>query len=436
MYETHDTKEPEDSAIVRPYARRNRSRPIREGARSNSAGAAQNCVVQGSSLPICGCPKDTNEMKSVINSKKDLNVSSVTNLKSTNSNRGTILKVFASDKQLTKDLDSAWELEINAESVNGSLPGTQLDVATPENLEEDQLSKPCQIDPLPIPIFTLSAEADVLQKEQLVSGSQECLPSAATKSSENETASVQKKGFNDLKRVNKTVLNEVQKSCAAVGTKDLDSESSCTKPCLGLDVHNDSDFLRNPNSDGNIMDRTLEVEGIAKQVREEIVQEKRDKSLDGGGVINNNHSSVCQNDFPIFIGEEDINSTRSELHNKIKSHSNTKRVQQSGHTVSFNGRKIDVLDDNSSIKKEVICTDKLQDPQDISRGNLSVAELSAIDPTAVSEPQSVFDNVLKVVDKAHEDSMLEEAQTIEVFIHYFLLPLILSFLTARGLFYY
>ena len=48
---SQNAKESEDSAIFRPYARRNRSRSNRDGARSSPADMVPSCGGHGSSLP-------------------------------------------------------------------------------------------------------------------------------------------------------------------------------------------------------------------------------------------------------------------------------------------------------------------------------------------------------------------------------------------------
>ncbi|CAN1767437.1 Chromatin modification-related protein EAF1 A [Linum perenne] len=84
MEGTQNAKESEDSAIVRPYARRNRSRPNRDGART-SADVVKRPGGHGSSLPIRGGSRNT-KLTSESNNQKDNTVASFGKPKPTISN--------------------------------------------------------------------------------------------------------------------------------------------------------------------------------------------------------------------------------------------------------------------------------------------------------------------------------------------------------------
>lgn len=418
---TQNAKESEDSAIVRPYARRNRSRSNREGARSNSTEMVQSRGGQGSSLPVRSSSRETKGMVFEANNQKDQNIPSVSNLKSASSNGDVVPKVVISDKQLDMGLDGSQLNKLSGGPTNGSMHESKLDIAAPRSLQESQDIQPSQADAQQIPIVVASGEPDIGEKDHMVSAVLE--PCVATTSSiKNETTSVQPNGISNLKSENKVVQNEVQNSSAAVGTKGLDSESSCTQTSLGLDVHNDSDMCtntRNFDSNGNTMEQTSDVEGTPDPSVGEMQKEKNEeKAVDGGAAITDNHSSLCQNhsgNVSTVKIEEDVAATRLESDIEIKLRSSIEGVQKSDHILSETDRKVDHKpDSNTNFDKDNKCTGRRQDHQDISMDELPETALSGKDSAADIEHQACSGNGLKVADKAQEDSILEEARTIEV----------------------
>ncbi|XP_015892402.3 chromatin modification-related protein EAF1 B isoform X2 [Ziziphus jujuba] len=415
---TQNAKESEDSAIVRPYARRNRSRSNREGARSNSTDMVQSRSGQGSSLPLCSSLRDTKVTAMEANNEKDQNMPSVSNLKSASSNGDVVPKVVISDNQLDMGLDGAQLHKMSVGTSNGSVHDSKLDIVAPRSLQESQDNQPSQVDAQQIPSVVASGALDVSEMDHMVSAGQE--PCLATTNINNET-SVQPNGISNSKRENKIIVSEVQNSSAAGGTKGLDSESSCTQTSLGVDVHNDSDMCtntRNIDCYGNTMEQTSDVEGAPNPSGGEMEKGKNEeKAVDGGAVITDNRSSLCQNhsgDVSTVKIEEDMPATRPDSDSEIKLLSSTEGVQKSDQIVSETDRKVDdKLDTNININKENKCVGRLQEPQDISMHELPEAASSGKDSAATLEPQVCPDNAVKVVDKAHEDSILEEARTIE-----------------------
>jgi hypothetical protein len=414
---TQNAKESEDSAIFRPYARRNRSRPNRDGTRSSSTDV-QGRSGQGSSLPARGVLKDSKGSISETNYQKDQNIPSVTNPKSVKSNGDIAPKVAISDNQLDMDFDGVRAPEVFTSPAKDS-PEIKLDVAASESLKENQHIQPSRIDTQEILIAAVSGRSDIVAvREPLVSSVLECLPCEVTTKTENNNSSVQVNGFSNLNRESKCVPNEGQISSAAVGTKGLDSESSCTQNSVGLDVNNDTDMCTTTrNADNaNIMERS-DVEGTQNPGGGEILQEKNEcGAVDSSAIAMNPQGSVFQNNQSgnsEVKGEEDMNESRSEVHNEVKLHSNIEG-EQSGRTISEAEKKVDDAVDNSSkIKKENSSTGRPVAPKDLSMCELPETVLSGMDTTTGSDCQT-SGNHLKVVDKAHEDSILEEARIIEV----------------------
>lgn len=416
---TQNAKESEDSAIVRPYARRNRSRSNREGARSNSTDVAHSRGAQGSSFPVRSSSRETKGMVYEANSQKDQNMPSVSNLNSVSSNGDVVPKVVISDKQL--DVDGAQLDKLSVGPKNGSMHESKLAIIASKSLPESQDNQPSQVDAQQQPVVIACGEPDPGEKDHIVSAVVEpCV--ATTSSMKNETTSVQPNGISNLKSESRVILNEVQNSSAAVGTKGLDSESSCTQTSLGLDVHNDSDMgtnTRNIDSNGNTMEQTSDVEGTANPSGVEMDKEKNEvRAVDDGAAMTDNHSSLYQdhsgNVSEVKI-EEDVAATRPASDTEIKIHSSIEGVQKNDHIVTETDGKVDhKLDSNTNFDKENKCTGGLEDHQVISMQELTETALSGKESTAALEHQACSGNGLKVVDKAQEDSILEEARTIEV----------------------
>ncbi|KAM5563088.1 hypothetical protein ABKV19_018000 [Rosa sericea] len=409
---TQNAKESEDSAIFRPYARRNRSRPNRDGTRSSSTDV-QGRGGQGSSLPSRGTLKNPKGPISETNNQKDQNIPSVTNLKSVKSNGDFAPKVATSDNQLDMDYDGVQAPEIFTGPAKDS-PERKLDVTAPESLKESQHSQPFQTDTQEIPIPVVSGRSD--EREPLASSVLECLPCEATTKTRIDISSVQVNGFSNLNRESKSVPNEGQISSAA-GTKGLDSESSCTQTSVGLDVNNDTDACTTRNApNANIME-TSDVEGAQNPAGDEMLLEKNEsRDDDSSPMINDLQASDFQNNrsgnSEVKV-EEYMNENRSEVRNEVKLHPNTEGEQQSGCTVSEAEKKLDdVVDNGSDIKKEN-SSGRPQTPQDLSMCDLPETIMSGIDSTKGSDCQT-SGSQFKVVDKAHEDSILEEARMIEV----------------------
>lgn len=410
---TQNAKESEDSAIFRPYARRNRSRPNRDGTRSNSMDI-QGRGGQGSSLPARGLSKDPKRLISETNNQKDQ--PPVASLKSASSNGDIAPKIVSCDNQFDMELEGVQALEIVTGPTKDSSE-SKLDVTTPKSLRESEHSQPCQVDSQEEPIDVCGRPDVVEEREPLVSSVLEG-PCAATTKTENEISSAQVNGFSNSNRESKIEPNEVHVSSAALGTKGLDSESSCTQTSVGLDVNNDSDICtttRNTDN-GNIIESS-DVDGAQNLAAGEMVQEGNEtKAVDSGCIVNDHQASVCQNhsgNGEVKV-EEDMSESRPELHNEAKLHSNIEGEQPSDHTISGTDKKVDdVLDNSSKINKENSCTGISQGPQDLSMCEVPETVLSGRDTAAGSDCQTPGVH-LKVIDKAHEDSILEEARIIEV----------------------
>ncbi|XP_062078466.1 chromatin modification-related protein EAF1 B-like [Humulus lupulus] len=415
---TQNAKESEDSAIVRPYARRNRSRSNREGARSSAVDMAQNRSGQGSVLPVRGGLRDAKSKICETNNRKDQSAPSISILKSASSNGDITPKVIASNKQLDTELDGERLLEAKIGLTKACLHEIKSDVTPPKISLDIQHNQPSQANVEQTPADIISLESDIGEREQLVSASLECPPSVATTNTEQETTMIQLNGFSDLRRENNNTSTEVQNSNAAVGAEGLDSQSSWTQNSIGLDVHKDSDICtntKNADVNGKSVGNASDVDGTANPAGAEIVKDKIvTETVNDGDVINDGHSSIClkKSDSAAVKIDKDTHGNLSEIPNEVKV-SDTDELKHSDTMLSeADGKVSESLNDNSGLQKEnstVIC----EVPLDISMHELPGTALSEMNSTVATDPQTTSVNSLKVPDKAHEDSILEEARIIE-----------------------
>ncbi|XWS31278.1 hypothetical protein CRYUN_Cryun23aG0063500 [Craigia yunnanensis] len=412
---TQNAKESEDSAIFRPYARRNRSKINRDGARSSSTDMVQGRGGHGSSLPARGASKDVKALTSETNNQKDNNIPSVNTTKSATSNGDLASKVITSDNQLNMELNGVQAAEEMTDKSKGDLCESKVDVTVSKSLIDDL---PTQVEAHKSPVNLASEEPDLVGgKEQAVSTGLECPLGIGATKAENETRSNQLNGFGDAKIDRKNIPNEGKKSSAAIGTKGLDSVSSCTQNSLSLDVNNDNDVCINPKNvdyNGKPLEQTSEKEESLNLVVGELAKEKNEiKAVDNAAVICDANTSVnqnqCPNDSAVKVEEE----IRSELQNEVSCPSSSE-AQQSSHAVSEADRKVSIVQgDNSNSNKESFSASRPQGTTDNSICKIPEATLSGRTSTANADTQNSLGNHVKVVDKAHEDSVLEEARVIE-----------------------
>ncbi|PPD97841.1 hypothetical protein GOBAR_DD05095 [Gossypium barbadense] len=408
MGRTQNAKESEDSAIFRPYARRNRSKLNRDAARSSSTEMGQGRGGHGPSLPARVSSKDE---KVLTNNQKDKNIPSVNTAKSATSNGDLASKVITSGNLLNMELDGGQAAEATTDQSKGDLSKSKVDATVP--------NEPVQVDVHKSVVNLASKEPDLVGgKEQAISTGFECPADSGANKAENETISNKLNGFGDAKRDGKNIRVEGQNSSAARGVKGLDSESSCTENSLSLDVNNDNDACINPknvDSNGKPMEQTSEKEESLNLAVGELAKEKNEiVAVDNVAIIWDAQTSKNQNhsltDSIVKVEEE----VRSELQNEVSCPSN-KEVQQSSPPVSEADRKTNtVLGDNSNSKNKNICASGPLGTMGNFICEIPERTLLGRTSTANTDVQTNMDDHVKVVDKAHEDSILEEARIIEV----------------------
>ncbi|KAI4354359.1 hypothetical protein L6164_003229 [Bauhinia variegata] len=391
-----NTKESEDSAIFRPYARRNRSRP--------------NHGPRGSSRDGKGLILETSN-------QKEHNLPSISKPKPTSLNGDMVPKDLKSNNSLDNEMDG---VRTHLTSSGNSVPEDKSDIAILRNFKEDQRSLPLQDDTVQNPVIVACGEANIIEgRVPIASTDLGEPPSAATAKPENEACSGRPNGFGNIKLDRKGIPNEGQVNSAALGMKNFDSESSCTQNSLGRDVNNDSDMCtirKNIDANGSTVEQTSEFDKKLSLTGCQVVKERnRTDAGESSAIVNSAHDAGHQNhsgNGNMGKAVEDMYNNSSSVPNEVNDSSNINLLKQNDHTVLRTDKDgSDVLVDHSNSNKENnsgIPTDPIDvmnyEPAQTAPAGISVA---------ASNSQPSVNHCLKMSDKAHEDSILEKARMIE-----------------------
>ncbi|MBA0605662.1 hypothetical protein Godav_018214 [Gossypium davidsonii] len=412
-----NTKESEDSAIFRPYARRNRSKINRDGARSSPKDIVQGRGGHGPCLPAHVASKDVKALTSETNNQKGKNIHCVDATKLTTSDGDLASKMITSDNQFNMAFDGGQATEETTDQSKGDITESKVDVTFSKSLIDDLHKETAQVEADKSPVNLVPAESDLVAgKEQGVSTGLEESPATGTTKAENGTGYNQLNGFGHAKRDEEKPI-EGQNSSVAIGMKGLDSVSSCTQNSLRLDVNNDKDVYINPknvDSNGKLVEQTSEKEeSLNLAVGEMAKQNSEIKAVDNVAVVLDTYRSVIQNDSLNDSTVKVVEETRSELQNEGSCLSNDE-AQRSSHAVSEAEREVSTVPgDNSNSYKENFSSSLPQGKMDNTICEIPDTTLLGITSIAIPDTQASLDNHVKVVDKAHEDSIMEEAGIIE-----------------------
>lgn len=373
------------------YKRRNRSRPNRHGARS---------------FPSQGGPKDVKQLLLGANNEDQQNDSSNCN---SSPSESIALKVIPSDGQVDMVLNDVQALESAIGLTEIVLREPPRDLSTSKSLQGEQHSQPIQVD------------------------AQE---TSATAETEDQSTSALRNGYRDDKKARKSIPDKGQNSSAAFSTKGLDSDSSCARTSHSLDANNGRDLCNNSrhiDSNRNNKEQSFTFEGTPHVEGDEMLKEYNEKEADGiesSASINDEHSSVNQMQNEVkcqlsFEGMEIDVSTASEREIKPGNSLGDNLNPQHDCLGRFKSSTDFSVHDISNPQKE--------NPSDRHHGSVNPG-VPGLMETALSfrgsadapEPQICAETQSKLANKAHEDSILEEARIVEVIFLFCFLILILQ----------
>ncbi|XP_052723989.1 chromatin modification-related protein EAF1 B isoform X4 [Vigna angularis] len=382
---SQNAKETEDSAIFRPYARRNRSRPI-HGPR-------------GPSREAKGLLLETNNQKS-----PNLPTISKPDPSSLNCDIGT--KNLTTNNTLNDELVGIRDQQSTIGSA--SVPKDKLDITVNINLKENRETLPSEDNTVQNPILMATGEANVVELSKPVGVVNRDSPShIPTTKAENGPYDCQPNGFGNVEVGRKSVTNEGQNNIARLGKKSFGLGSSCTQTSFGRHVNNDSDMCTNTKSgdaNENTMEQTFTLENKLKSANSEFVKDRH--KTKNGAIVSNEHDADC----PDHSGSDNIVKAEEDFHINSSSMSNIKGVHNDSTTAKADKDTV-LVDQSNSVKES--SSERHQVPVDVSLSESPQTVLAETVKSATSDDQPCAMHNMNLVDKAHEDSILEEAQIIE-----------------------
>ncbi|WJX81703.1 hypothetical protein P8452_64551 [Trifolium repens] len=395
---SQNAKETDDSAIFRPYARRNRSRP--------------NHGPRGGSRDGKGLLSDTNK-------QKDHNVPSVSKPKPVSLNGEIFVKDPTTNDPLDNEIMGLGTHQTN--SVSTSVAAEKLDITLNRNFKEDQRIVPSQDDTVHNPLVSTFGKASAGgERNSGASGELELSPRVAAVQPVDESCPGQTNGFGNIKVDRKGALTEDQNSSVAVGLKSFDPESCCAQTSLARDVNNDTDMCtntKNADANGTALEQTLFEKKLSSTASEAIKERSKTNIGESGTIAKNEHVAGYVNHSgsgSIIKNEEDFHMNSSSIQNKLKESSSIRGHHNNDSTVlkADKGESV-VMVDRSNSTKDDNC-ERLQVSKDLSISTNPQSALADKVTTAASDSQPCSPHHLKLANKAREDSILEEARIIEV----------------------
>lgn len=398
------------------YRRRNRSRPNRDGARSSSTDVNPSQGFQGTSFPPVHGLK---EVKVVSSDADNENIMSNLNLKPASQSNEILPKAEATDVQDVELDDGFKSSKSGKDQVQGVSIDTASDVIASENPLSDQLNQQS----LSVVAETLkkigSDGPGAIQNEEMSSAAIECQPIATAMKVDNQTGSCQMNGFG--RKVGDDMITDSHNDGVPHGTKVLDSESSCTQTSLSNDGNNDNEMctiVRNLESNGNSKNQTLEECTTVSECAKFAQEMKDTEGTKSSAFVNNECVSASHGELDtdsLLPPKKEVDQVESPLDETVKDQSISEGMEAPANTRLESVVKATVPSvDNPGLPKETSSDIRHQETIDVSNLDPS-AVLSSNRVSNVSlEAQSSPGPDSKLLSKIDEESILKEAQVIEV----------------------
>ncbi|KVH94229.1 HAS subgroup, partial [Cynara cardunculus var. scolymus] len=402
-----NARESGDSAALelpkKSYKRRIRSRPIRDGARSSSSDAA---LSRGGQLffPFHHASRDGKGLVAAAN--QECNGLSSCNSKPKGSNTSVAIKNVVSNNRL----DGALAVETTLGRMHGPSSAVS-DANASQNPRRKQHDHPLKSD-----TRESSPGMDFVEPESFEGAEQDNFggsrrpPCVDRQRANNFSILGQPNGFGTTGERKSMPYDGT--FTAAISTKGLDSESSCTQTGQSLDVNNEDELPASP--------RNINCNGTVKQVSasnevpckkdDNLLKEKEGKLLN---VANNNYNSCHRSyneDGFVLKEEEGLKGSESSWQNELMNPVSAEGVKPNGSTASETERKpSEVLGSNSF----PVGGNATGTPQGSNGTSFLDSTLPVTSRTDVTELSACSQNNLKLATKEHEESILEEARIIE-----------------------
>jgi len=382
-----NAKDSEDSPIFHPkkgqaYRRRNRSRISRDGPRSSSTDMASR---GGHCSSLSG-------------------------------RHGMLSKPVASENQFEIDSEGTQALHSSTTSKARGFPEGKLEVSTAKDKLVELQNQGVKAEDASFATGTSKPDI-VAGKENVVNVDVEHSCSPAEKYTDNTSAAQ----VNESGKTNgdaKCIQTEGLTNNAVQATKGIGSESSCTQTSLRVGGNGNigSDLCTNLKSiDGDGAPKEHELSLVVNSVYKEetLVNEKHDtNAMESGSCIKEDQNSIGRqgNGFA-DKDQEKICKGRSLPLDEQKGLSNIVEQEADTHTETKSDIQEGVMEDSVP---NVGNSCPVAPPPSVDPSSMELSRTYLSAPPPVSEPQSCAENQLKIVDKEHEDRLLEEARSIKV----------------------
>lgn len=397
------------------YRRRNRSRPNRDGARSSSTDVNPSQGFHGTSLPP---GLDLKDVKVVSSDADNENIMSNLNLKPAIQSNETLPKAEATDVQ-DVELDSLKSSKSGKDQVQGVSIDTASDVIASENPLSDQLNQQS----LSVVADTLkqigSDQPGVIQTEEMSSAAIESQPIATAMEVDNQTGSREMNGF--ARKVGDDTITDSHNDGAPHGTKLLDSESSCTQTSLSNDGNNDNEMctiVRNLESNGNLKNQTLQECTTVSESAKFAKEMKDTEGTKSSAFGNNKCVSACHGELDtdsLLPPKKEVDQVESPLDETVKDQNISEGMETPANTQLESVVEATVPSvDNPGQPKETASDIRHQETIDVSNLDPFADLLSNRVSNVSLEAQSSPGPDSKLLSKIDEESILKEAQIIEV----------------------
>ncbi|KAJ8558250.1 hypothetical protein K7X08_005016 [Anisodus acutangulus] len=416
---SRNAKELGDSAAFgvprKAYKRRYRPRPNGDGTRSSSTDIILARHGHGTSLRSQHFSKDVKGLVSDGENPKGQNSSLNISLPSI-PNGFMPVKTPPSDNQLESELHGCKAAEattyLNKKDLADSIPEAGASIDLLDN-QHDQNSltgvKEMSIQEGP------EKPQSSLRKERVGSAVQDGQLCTAAAGLENQASSSHINELTCAKSDQKSMPIDAQSSGAALGTKGLDSESSCTRTTHGLDRNTNNEMSTNPtNLDSNGDLKELSVPEGTPVIESNLKEQKEVKPDDSCGLTNEICNSGPKNHQSDFIDtlQEEFAGSKPNLQGEVKDKITT-RVEAVGPPPSETEMKPSTNTSvSSNCQKGYACIVGRQDSIEsrIPEPSQHVSPHGASNPTPEAQAPGI---TVKLATRGDEDSILKEAQIIE-----------------------
>lgn len=413
----HSVKESEESGMLRfvvksqAYARRNRSSTSRDSARLVGDRNGSSVVRSRQSA------RDTKGISCEGTLEKDRNVKSSYNLKTSKPNGNVVGKALSCDKQLAKEVD----VRPDHESVSGSTIVEELDARASKRLRVMECNELLQVDVDKNSKFTTSSTPENVVENEGVSSAPDGTPSAASTKVENLSGASLPNNV-DTSNIDVEMPKESGNNSIPIDRSTVDPESSCIQIGASLEENTVSghhpNLMRIHSPDNLNKETTLGTTSVEPADVNLVVKEECDtKAVEVPAESNDHSSAIClkSNNCGASIKvEEETNDSRSGTKNEVKPYCSLAREEVNDNSASNTGGKPCDLVGDSNVKS--ISLSSQDRPSSIAGPtNCNSQEVNLSGRGLVDAPdfQTCDESQLKLSRKVHEDSILEEARSIE-----------------------